>query len=96
MIELHSKRQHLQFPNYVERIFATHGKPTIIESDNGPLYTSQEFQLYMTEIGVKHQKITLHWPQTIQKLNFHEAPYKSCACSTYREEELEERIMRFC
>ena len=26
-------------------------------------FTSQEFQSYMTEIGVKHQKITPHWPQ---------------------------------
>ena len=35
----------------------------IIKSNNGASFTSQEFQLYMTEIGVKHQKITPHWPQ---------------------------------
>ena len=32
----------------LERIFATHGIPTIIKSDNGPPFTSQEFQSYMT------------------------------------------------
>ena len=47
----------------LERIFATHGIPTIIKSNNGPPFTSQEFQSYMTEIAVKHQKITPHWPQ---------------------------------
>ena len=47
----------------LEHIFATHGIPTIIKSDYGPPFTSQEFQLYMTEICVKYQKITLHWTQ---------------------------------
>ena len=44
----------------LECIFATHGVPTIIKSDDSPPFNSQEFHLYMTEIGVKHQKITLH------------------------------------
>ena len=47
----------------LECIFATHGIPTIIKRDNGLPFTSQEFQSYMTEIDVKHQKITPHWPQ---------------------------------
>ena len=38
----------------LECIFATHGIPMIIKSDNGPSFTSQEFQLHLTEIGVKH------------------------------------------
>ena len=47
----------------LQRIFATHGIPTIIKSDSNPPFTSQEIQSYMTEIGVKHQKIIPHWPQ---------------------------------
>lgn len=47
----------------LERIFATHGVPAIIKSDNGPPFTSHEFHSYITEIGVKHQKITPLWPQ---------------------------------
>ena len=47
----------------LERIFATHGVPSIVNSDNGPPYTSHEFKSYMEEIGAKHRKITPLWPQ---------------------------------
>ena len=47
----------------LERIFATHGVPTIVRSDNGPPFTSHEFESYMAEIGAKHKKITPLWPQ---------------------------------
>ena len=47
----------------LERIFATHGVPAIIKSNNGPPFTSHEFHSYVIEIGVKHQKITPLWPQ---------------------------------
>ena len=47
----------------LERIFATHGVPAVIKSDNGPPFTSHEFHSYVTEMGVKHQKITPLWPQ---------------------------------
>ena len=47
----------------LDRIFATNGVPAIIKSDNGPPFTSDEFHSYVTEIGVKHQKITPLWPQ---------------------------------
>ena len=47
----------------LEHIFATHGVPAVIKSDNGPPFRSHEFHSYVTEIGVKHQKITPLWPQ---------------------------------
>ena len=47
----------------LERIFSTHGIPVVIRSDNGPPFTSSEFQSYMAEIGAKHQRITPLWPQ---------------------------------
>ena len=47
----------------LDRIFATHGVPVIIRSDNGPPFTSSEFELYMSELGIKHQRITPLWPQ---------------------------------
>ena len=47
----------------LECIFAIHGVPAVIKSDNGPPFTSHEFHSYVTEIGIKHQKITPLWPQ---------------------------------
>lgn len=45
------------------RIFATHGIPKIIKSDNGPPFTSHEFKVFMEEYGINHQRITPLWPQ---------------------------------
>ncbi|CAB4028603.1 PREDICTED: uncharacterized protein K02A2.6-like, partial [Paramuricea clavata] len=47
----------------LERIFATHGLPNILKSDNGPPFQSNEFKQFMTENGIKHQRITPLWPK---------------------------------
>ena len=39
----------------LERIFATHGVPTIVRNNNEPPFTSHEFESYMAEIGAKHK-----------------------------------------
>ena len=44
-------------------IFARHGVPSQVTSDNGPPFQSNEFHRYMTAIGVKHTTSTLLWPQ---------------------------------
>ena len=43
----------------LDRMFATHGIPTIVCSDNGPQFTSHEIQQYMEENGVQHQESLL-------------------------------------
>ena len=47
----------------MDKIFATHGIPTIVKSDNGPPFTSNEIKQFMEENGVQHCKITPLWPQ---------------------------------
>ena len=47
----------------MDRIFATHGIPDTIRSDNGPPFTSNEIRDYMRENGINHRKITPLWPQ---------------------------------
>ena len=47
----------------LERIFATHGLPNTLKSDNGPPFQSSEFKQFMKENGIKHQRITPLWPQ---------------------------------
>ena len=47
-IQAHSTIEQLRM------IFATHGIPQKIVSDNGPTFTSQEFKTFMTQNGVLH------------------------------------------
>ena len=47
----------------LDRIFATHGIPVILRSDNGPPFSSHEIKTYMKEKGIHHKKITPLWPQ---------------------------------
>ena len=52
----------LQHPK-LDRIFATHGIPSILKSDNGPPFFGEDFKAYMKENGIDHQRITPLWPQ---------------------------------
>ena len=47
----------------LERIFATHGIPETLKSDNGPPFQGQAFRSFAEEKGFKHQKITPPWPE---------------------------------
>ncbi|XP_058031613.1 uncharacterized protein K02A2.6-like [Ahaetulla prasina] len=38
----------------LERIFATHGLPDIVVSDNGPQFTSASFQSFLARHGIRH------------------------------------------
>ena len=43
----------------VEAIFSRHGLPITIKSDNGPQFTSGEFQEYSLQNGIMHLKTTI-------------------------------------
>jgi transposase InsO family protein len=47
----------------LDKIFATHGLPTVIKSDNGPLYNSQEYRRYLEALGIRPEFCTPHWLQ---------------------------------
>ena len=47
----------------MDQIFSTHGIPRVIQSDNGPPFTSEDIKVFMQENGINHQKITPLWPQ---------------------------------
>lgn len=40
--------------NYMKCILARHGIPYIVQSDNGPQYSSHEFRLFAEQYGFKH------------------------------------------
>ena len=47
----------------LRRIFATHGLPRVIVSDNGPQFVSGEFRDYLRANDVEHRRITPYHPQ---------------------------------
>ena len=47
----------------LDKIFATHGLPTVIKSDNGPPYNSQEYRRYLEALGIRPEFSTPYWPQ---------------------------------
>ena len=47
----------------LEEMFARHGLPESLTSDNGPQFISAEFGEYMSQEGVRHHKVTAKWPQ---------------------------------
>ncbi|XP_028412059.1 uncharacterized protein K02A2.6-like [Dendronephthya gigantea] len=46
----------------LDRIFATHGIPDVMKSDNGPPFSGHEFAKYAKEKGFQHRRITPLWP----------------------------------
>ena len=42
----------------MDKFFATHGIPTIVKSNNGPPFTSNEIKQFMEENDIQHCKIT--------------------------------------
>ena len=46
----------------LREIFATHGLPQTVVSDNGTNFTSAEFQQFMNHNGIKHVKVSPYHP----------------------------------
>ena len=47
----------------LDKIFAVHGMPENLKSDNGPPFQSFEFKKFVEYCGIKHRKITPFWPR---------------------------------
>jgi len=47
----------------LEKIFATHGVPEELKTDNGPPFQSATFRSFAQEKGFHHRKITPLWPE---------------------------------
>ena len=46
----------------VRKIFATHGLPTTVVSDNGAVFTSEQFETFLERNGIHHIRITPYHP----------------------------------
>ena len=47
----------------LRKIFATHGIPERLETDNGPPFNSTDFQKFAEEMGFKHHRVTPEHPR---------------------------------
>ena len=47
----------------LKKMFATHGVPQTVQTDNGPPFNSKEFQTLASEMGFSHKKITPKHPK---------------------------------
>lgn len=47
----------------LEKIFTTHGLTLSLRSDNGPQFSSDNFEQYLKNQGIEHRKTTPLWPQ---------------------------------
>lgn len=48
----------------LRKLFATHGLPQQLVSDNGPQFTSDEFRTFMRNNGIKHKRAAPYHPAT--------------------------------
>ncbi|CAB4028823.1 Transposon Tf2-9 poly, partial [Paramuricea clavata] len=51
-----------------ENVFARHGLPDTIKSDNGPSFQSKDVKDYLTTHGIHHHCVTPLWPQANGKM----------------------------
>ena len=50
--------------NHMQSIFSEYGWPNTLITDNGPCYTSKEFQILMQSMSVNHLTSSPHYPQS--------------------------------
>ncbi|XP_028416022.1 uncharacterized protein K02A2.6-like [Dendronephthya gigantea] len=76
----------------LDRIFATHGIPDVMKSDNGPPFSGHEFAKYAKEKGFQHRRITPLWPAANGEAErFYAYTKQSHQNKLNRRKELEER-----
>lgn len=47
----------------LKRIFALHGLPETVVTDNGPQFVSGQMETFFKENGIDHHRVTPYWPQ---------------------------------
>ena len=69
----------------LEEISSRHGLPRTIKSDNGPQFTSGEFQEYCVQNGIMHLRTTPKWPQANSKVEQQNASLMKRICISQAE-----------
>lgn len=104
IVDAHSKWLDVQImpsitaPKTIERlrqIFAIHGLPCKIVSDNGPTFTSREFQQFTTENGIQHVFSAPYHPSSNGLAERAVQTFKQALKQMQPEGSLQSRLSRF-
>ena len=82
--------------NHLSRIFATHGLPSRVITDNGPPFNSRELKDYMDENGISFTPITPLWPQAnAEAENFNKVLEKTIRTAQIEGRDWKRELYRF-
>ena len=78
------------------KIFATHGIPEVLKTDNGPPFQSYEFRKFMEYCGTSHRWITPLWPRAnAQAENFMRPLNKAIKAATVEGKSWRQELYKF-
>ena len=77
----------------LERIFATHGVPHILKSDNGPPFPGREVYAFMKELGTKHKPSIPLSPQGNGEVESFMKPLEKAICTAVAENKNWKRVI---
>ena len=69
----------------LDRIFATHGLPKKVKSDNGPPFNGSDIRRYFETLGVEHKTSTPIWPQGNSSVGSFMKPLKKVIITSVME-----------
>jgi hypothetical protein len=81
---------------WLQGLFACHGLPDIIKSDNGPQFTSSEFADFLSSHAIHHHRVTPYWPVAnglVERLN--RTLLKTARCATAEGRDWRESLLDF-
>ncbi|XP_033126935.1 uncharacterized protein K02A2.6-like, partial [Anneissia japonica] len=80
----------------LDRIFATHGIPLQVITDNGPPFNGSDFSKYMQLLGIKFTPCTPKWPQGNAEVErFNQPLMKAIQAATIEDRKWQQEIQRF-
>ena len=83
-------------PGHNDRRIAAYVSREVIKSDNGPPFSSQEFETYMNKMGIKHQRITPLWPQANSEAeNFMKPLTKTVRAARIEDKDWKKELYKF-
>lgn len=71
--------------NRLEKIFALHGIPEKLTTDNGPQFTSEELKEFLVTNGIKHRRVTPYWPQANAEVERFNRSLEKSVCAAHAE-----------
>ena len=80
----------------LDKMFATHGIPKTMTSDNGPPFNGDDYQRYLTALGINKNPSTPKWPQGNAEVErFNQPLGKALKTATIEGKVWQQEINRF-